>query len=223
MDCGEREYRNQKGAESSRRARGAMPHAAARSASVPPAVDYRRREPRKTALHTVVREHLDAFLANTHRRDGEGYPRFIEHEFRRYLDWRLLEHEFARLRCPSCGDERLVAFSCKGRLGPSCTGRRMADIAAHLVDHLLPVAAAPGAAARDRGRPNGHGPLADSPVASLSSPIRRWCGASCVTWVWWRGRRRPGSIICERNPSPCRNRFATRPGRMRFALPMDPG
>jgi hypothetical protein len=91
-------------------------------------------------LHTVVREHLDAFLSEARRRDGEGYPRFIEREFRRYLDCGLLEHGFARLRCPACGEERLVAFSCKGRLCPSCAGRRMADIAAHLVDHLLPVA-----------------------------------------------------------------------------------
>ena len=45
-----------------------------------------------------------------------------------------------RLRCPKCRFERLVAFSCKGRLCPSCTGRRMADIAASLVDDLLPEA-----------------------------------------------------------------------------------
>jgi hypothetical protein len=33
----------------------------------------------------------------------------------------------------------LVAFSCKGRgLCPSCTTRRMAETAAHLVDHVFP-------------------------------------------------------------------------------------
>lgn len=33
----------------------------------------------------------------------------------------------------------VVAFSCKGRgFCPSCTGRRMADLAAHLVDEVLP-------------------------------------------------------------------------------------
>ena len=35
--------------------------------------------------------------------------------------------------------ERLVAFSCKGRgFCPSCGGRRMAERAAHLVDHVFP-------------------------------------------------------------------------------------
>jgi hypothetical protein len=52
----------------------------------------------------------------------------------------LLCHGFARVRCPACGYERLVGFSCKGRLCPSCVGRRMADTAAYLVDQLLPEA-----------------------------------------------------------------------------------
>ena len=42
---------------------------------------------------------------------------FIEQEFRRYLDCGILAKGFARLRCPSCGFERLVAFSCKGPQG----------------------------------------------------------------------------------------------------------
>jgi hypothetical protein len=64
----------------------------------------------------------------------------VEREFRRYLDCGLLCHGFARLRCPRCGFERLVAFSCKGKLCPSCLARRAGDAAAWLVDHLLPEA-----------------------------------------------------------------------------------
>ena len=109
-------------------------------ASAPLASDYRRREPEKTVLHAVVREHLSSFLEAARDHDGEGYPRFIEHELQRYLSCGLLARGFARLRCSSCGYERLVGFSCKGRLCPSCTGRRMADIAASLVDDRLPVA-----------------------------------------------------------------------------------
>jgi len=71
---------------------------------------------------------------------GTGYPRFVENEFRRYLDCGILAHGFARLRCPDCGFERFVAFSCKGRLCPSCWARRAADIAADLVDRVLPEA-----------------------------------------------------------------------------------
>ena len=44
------------------------------------------------------------------------------------------------MRCPSCGEERLVAFSCKGRICPSCSARRAADIAADLADRVLPEA-----------------------------------------------------------------------------------
>jgi len=113
-------------------------HPGAASAAFPSG--YRRREPEKSVLHGVVREHLETFLARGHRGDGEGYPRFIEKEFRRYLDCGLLCHGFARLRCPSCGHENLIAFSCKGRLCPSCMGRRTAEIAASLVDQLLPEA-----------------------------------------------------------------------------------
>jgi hypothetical protein len=64
----------------------------------------------------------------------------VEREFRRYLDCGLLCHGFARLRCPQCGFERLVAFSCKGKLCPSCLARRTADTSAWLVDQLLPEA-----------------------------------------------------------------------------------
>ena len=44
---------------------------------------------------------------------------------------------FARFRCDGCAREILVAFSCKGRICPSCCGRRMGERAAHLVDGVL--------------------------------------------------------------------------------------
>jgi len=103
---------------------------------------YRRREPEHTALYGIVREHIETLLAESRAADdsGTGYPRFVEHEFRRYLDCGILSRGFARLRCPSCGFERLVAFSCKGRFCPSCWARRTADIAAHLTDRVFPEA-----------------------------------------------------------------------------------
>jgi len=108
--------------------------------SVPLSGVYRRHEPEKTVLHGIVREHLETFLVRARACDGDGYPRFVEREFRRYLDCGLLCHGFARLRCPQCGYERLVAFSCKGKLCPSCLARRAGDTAAWLVGHLLPEA-----------------------------------------------------------------------------------
>ena len=96
--------------------------------------------PEQTALYAVVQEHLETFLQQARDPDsaGAGPPRFIEGELRRYLDCGLLSRGFARLRCASCGDERLVAFSCKRRMCPSCWSRRAADTAADLVDRVLP-------------------------------------------------------------------------------------
>ena len=90
-------------------------------------------------LHAIVRDHLETFLERG-REGGAGYPRFVERQFRLYLDCGLFCHGFARLRCARCGFERLVAFSCKGKVCPSCLARRSADTAAWLVDHLFPQA-----------------------------------------------------------------------------------
>ena len=55
------------------------------------------------------------------------------------LECGILAYGFARARCAECGHDFLVAFSCKGRaLCPSCNARRMAETAAHLVDHVFP-------------------------------------------------------------------------------------
>ena len=70
------------------------------AASAPLPFTYRRREPEKSVLHTVVREHLETFLDQASRLHGQGYPHFIEREFRRTLGCGDLSRGFARLRCP---------------------------------------------------------------------------------------------------------------------------
>ncbi|MFN8642293.1 MAG: transposase zinc-binding domain-containing protein [Candidatus Binatia bacterium] len=65
-------------------------------------------------------------------------PRFVEKELRAFLGCGAMANGFARFRCGGCGREILVAFSCKGRgFCPSCCGRRMAVLAAHLVDGVF--------------------------------------------------------------------------------------
>ena len=99
---------------------------------------YRRREPEKSLLHETVRQHLKTFLAGLEQ-DGTGLPRFVVAEFERYLRCGILANGFVRVRCTTCGDDLLVAFSCKSRgLCPSCTTRRMQGTATHLVDRVLP-------------------------------------------------------------------------------------
>src|SRR5450432_257288 len=58
--------------------------------------------------------------------NGFGMPRHVERELEAFLRCGLLEHGFTRVRCTSCHDELLVAFSrkCRG-ICPSCTSRRM--------------------------------------------------------------------------------------------------
>ena len=102
------------------------------------AVEYQRHQPEQTLFHQVVREHIESFLARG-REENAPVPRFVERELRAYLACGSLAYGFLRVHCDACGYDRLVAFSCKGRgFCPSCGGRRMADTAAHLVEHVLP-------------------------------------------------------------------------------------
>ena len=101
---------------------------------------YRPRTPEQGVLYTVVRTHLEAFLQEVaERTNGSGLPRFVVDEFREFLTCGVLAEGFARFQCDGCGLNHLLPFSCKGRgFCPRCGGRRMAERAAHLVDHVLP-------------------------------------------------------------------------------------
>jgi hypothetical protein len=101
-------------------------------------VVYKRRQPEDGILHRVVRRELASFYARCDE-SGRDLPKFVRREFDTFLGCGILQNGFLRVRCQDCGDDRLVAFSCKGRgFCPSCTGRRMSDTAAHLVDRVLP-------------------------------------------------------------------------------------
>ena len=110
-------------------------------AGVRPSSAYTPRAPAESVLYQIVRDYFETFRADAARaHDGDGLPRFIEEEFRGYLRCGFLAGGFARFHCGRCGLDRLVPFSCKGRaVCPSCGGRRMAERAAHLVDHVFPV------------------------------------------------------------------------------------
>jgi hypothetical protein len=106
-----------------------------------PLAGYQRRDPERTVLHELVARYAQTMLAEVRAADpeGGGLPRHVERELTEYLRCGVLAHGFARVRRATCHDEIVVAFSCKRRgLCPSCTARRMADTAAHLVDHVLP-------------------------------------------------------------------------------------
>jgi hypothetical protein len=57
------------------------------AASRPLPPGYRRREPEKTVLYGVIREHLESFLAEARAASpsGAGFPAFVEKDLRLYL------------------------------------------------------------------------------------------------------------------------------------------
>jgi Putative transposase/Transposase zinc-binding domain len=105
-----------------------------------PRATYQRRQPEQTVLYRAIATHLPTFLARTATEDGTGgWPGFVRREFEAYLRCGILDHGVLRVRCERCGDTTVVAFSCRGRgFCPSCGGRRMSELAAHLVDRVLP-------------------------------------------------------------------------------------
>ena len=89
-------------------------------------------------LYRLVQQHAATFFDQAEAAAGADLPQFVKDEFDAFLECGILAHGFLRLCCGDCGHDKLVAFSCKRRgFCPSCGARRMAQTAAHLVDHAL--------------------------------------------------------------------------------------
>ncbi len=111
---------------------------------------YQRRRPERSAAYLVVRQNLETWLAQ--RRAGrlaagadwvvDPVPGYVERDLRKFLECGILAHGFARACCEKCGQDFLVAYSCKGRgVCPGCNTRRMVEMAAHMVEHVIPAVA----------------------------------------------------------------------------------
>ena len=102
---------------------------------------YRPRNPRATKLYQIVSGHVEEFL--------EVYPQRFERKYgglrpevvrtlENYLRCGILSYGFARVKCPTCHHEYLLAFSCKGRyFCPSCHQRRVLEFSTFLTEHIL--------------------------------------------------------------------------------------
>jgi len=106
----------------------------------PAVATYAPRDPSSTVLYHVVAEHLETFLASlADDPEATGLPTYVQREFYDYLRCGILAHGFLRLGCDTCKKELLLPFSCKRRgFCPSCAGRHMAQMAAHLVEQVIP-------------------------------------------------------------------------------------
>ena len=102
---------------------------------------YVARNPYKTDLHALVRENYRQVFYDKEV-EGSNLPFHLEREFKKYLICGIPSYGMARLQCPCCLKDKFVAFSCKGRtICPSCTGRRTADTAKHLLEEVIPAVA----------------------------------------------------------------------------------
>jgi hypothetical protein len=101
---------------------------------------YSRHEPEKTILYRTIQDHFQTFVARAESKTEKlPFPMHVFQEVEAYLGCGILAKGFVRLSCESCKSERLVAFSCKKRgFCPSCGGRRMNEVAMHLVDRVFP-------------------------------------------------------------------------------------
>jgi hypothetical protein len=89
---------------------------------------YRQRHPEHTVFYRVFFYHFERFLREYEDRVEKEYGYFrpvIQDVVEKYLDCGNPMCGFARIRCPDCGEERLLMFSCKTRgFCPSCHAKR---------------------------------------------------------------------------------------------------
>ena len=102
---------------------------------------YRQRNPRATSLYQLVDNHYESVKGLWEERFERRYGfwrGYWDTAVASYLDCGLFESGFARVVCPRCRFEFLVAFSCKGRgLCPSCGAKRAALFSELLQSKIL--------------------------------------------------------------------------------------
>jgi len=102
---------------------------------------YRPRHPERTTFYRLIEEHFEAFAAaHEERFEGEDGPLrpVVRRVVDAYLDCGRPESGFARVRCPGCGGEFFVAYSCATRnFCGSCQQKRAELLAERLREEIL--------------------------------------------------------------------------------------
>ncbi len=101
---------------------------------------YRPRQPRQSPLYQVIERYYPEFERTYVDRYVSAYGPWrpvIGAVVRKFLRCGDLHFGFARVRCPDCGHEMFVPFSCRQRcLCPSCHQKRSL-LAAHAIAHTV--------------------------------------------------------------------------------------
>jgi hypothetical protein len=102
---------------------------------------YHPRKPKDSPLWHLLEPHFDEFeqvYEDRFVREYGFYRQVISDVVRGYLKCGDLADGFARVCCPDCHHEYLLAFSCRGRwLCPSCHAKKVVPFGQHLRDNLL--------------------------------------------------------------------------------------
>jgi ribosomal protein S27E len=103
---------------------------------------YRPRTPGASPFFKVVTNRFPDFIREypTRYQKEYGFLRpAIPASVKKFLKCGDLREGFARVRCPECGEEMFVSFSCKQRgVCPSCDQKRALLLGHRLVDEILP-------------------------------------------------------------------------------------
>lgn len=102
---------------------------------------YHPREPKKSPLWQILNRHYEDFEKSYDERFEKKFGFFrpvISEVVRAYLRCGDLKDGFARVRCPKCGHEYLLQFSCKVRcFCPSCQAKRVVLFGHHLKENVF--------------------------------------------------------------------------------------
>jgi len=104
-------------------------------------VVYHPRSPTASPLYKLLADYFDHFevvYAERFNRSHGFFRPVISNVVRAYLKCGDLTQGFARVRCPACHHEYLLAFSCRGRwFCPSCHAKKVAQFGELLRENIL--------------------------------------------------------------------------------------
>lgn len=102
---------------------------------------YKQRKPRESPLWQLLDEYFDEFeerYDELFSKEYGFYRPIVSLIVRKFLECGDLHQGFARVRCPDCHHEYLLAFSCRGRyFCPSCHAKKVVQFATHLQENVL--------------------------------------------------------------------------------------
>ncbi len=102
---------------------------------------YRRRKPQETSLWKLLNGYFDEFeevYDELFQKKYGFYRPVISHVVRKYLECGDLHQGFAKIKCPDCHHQMILAFSCRGRwFCPSCHNKKVVQFGHHLKESVL--------------------------------------------------------------------------------------